>query len=497
MTIQNPIYLRKTYCNPLSIPQCPKGEDGPWNDNMDYTLEPEVDYRSISDPSVLYYDNKWYLYPSYGMAYVSDDFVSWKHIPMTPYNLRYSPSVTPYKDKFLLTGHSHGLYISDSPTGPFDYLGEFMFPDGRTYTLKNGAESQPIDSALFTDDDGRVYIYFFDMRMNDEKGVLVCQTYGVELDGDDPRKFCTEPVLIHEFNGDNWWERDGAENQNPDFGWIEGQWMLKHNGRYYMIYSSANTSCKSYCMAAYYSDEGPLTGFVCQKHNPITSHTHGLISGAGHGSIVHGPDNSLWAFYTITHGAVHPFERRIGMDPIGVDENGELYCPGITSTPQFGMGETENYLTDGDAGLLPLTFAHRHHIKSTSSAPGRSTLYAFDESSITWWQPAEDDKEPALYVDLEATYVCEASRIMWRDINLDYKKGIVPGAYRYVIEGREGVGEGEWTTILDMSENTGDFNVDYRTFKPVVCREIRLRILGWPEGITPAVESFTIFGKKA
>ena len=27
-------------------------------------------YRSISDPTVFYHDNKWYLYPSYGMAWV-------------------------------------------------------------------------------------------------------------------------------------------------------------------------------------------------------------------------------------------------------------------------------------------------------------------------------------------------------------------------------------------------------------------------------------------
>jgi hypothetical protein len=184
------------------------------------------------------------------------------------------------------------------------------------------------------------------------------------------------------------------------------------------------------------------------------------------------------------------------MDPIGIDSNGELYCPGVTDTPQFGMGETENYLTDGSAGLLPLTFAHRHHIKSTSAAPGRGAVYAFDESLLTWWQPAEDDTEPALYVDLEATYVCEASRIMWRDINLDYKNGVVPGAYQYVIEGRKCVGEGEWETILDMSKNTEDFNIDYRSFPPVVSREICLRIVGCPNGITPAVTSFTIFGLK-
>lgn len=493
MSMEKPIYKKKTYCNPISMPNCPQGYDGTWEDNMEYTMEKRVDYRSISDPSVLFYDNKWYLYPSYDMAYVSEDFATWKYTAVTPSKMGYSPSVIPHRGKFLMTSHSHGLYISDSPTGPFEFLGDFQFADKSPYKLLNGTLCQPIDSALFRDDDGKIYLYFFDMKEKD--GGIVCQTYGVELDGDNPVRFCTEPYLIHEFNGENPWERYGQYNQNTKFGWVEGQWMVKHNGRYYMIYSSPGTMYKSYCMAAYYSDEGPLTGFVCQKNNPITLSHAPLVNGAGHGCIEHGPDNSLWAFYTVAVSCAHPFERRIGMDAVYVDENGELYCPKITDTPQFAYGEAEDS-KDNQTGLLPLTFIQRHHIKATSCAPGRHTMYAFDESLLSWWQPDSDDKEPAIYVDIEADYVCEASRIIWRDINLDYENGIVPGPYKYVIEGRKTVGDGEWETILDMSENTEDYNIDYRTFKPVVCRELRLRIVGWPQGITPAVVSFTVFGTK-
>lgn len=495
MSLEKPIYEKMTYCNPISLPCCPKGEDNGWK-VMEYTNEPPQDYRSIADPSVLYYDNKWYLYPSYGMAFVSEDFVTWKHVRTNPYNLKYSPSVIPHRGKFLLTGHSQGLYIGETPTGPFDYVGEFITADGKVYTPHDGAPIQPLDSALFQDDDGKIYLYWFDMRFDKEMNVPVCQTWGVELDGDKPNHFCTEPYLIHEFNGENYWERDGQYNQDTKFGWVEGQWMFKHNGRYYMIYSSPGTTYKSYCMAAYYSDEGPLTGFVCQKNNPVTEHRQGLVSGAGHGSIAHGPNGSIWAFYTVTMGGTHPFERRIGMDPIGIDENGELYCPNISDTPHLGVLDEDFELGNNSAGLLPLTFIHRHHIKSSSCAPGRSTMYAFDESMFSWWQPASDDKEPTIYVDLESQYVCEASRIIWRDINMDYANGVLPGPYKYIIEGREKLGEGEFTTILDMSCNDEDYNIDYRTFKPAVCREIRLKILEWPKGITPAVISFTVFGTR-
>ena len=126
MSLENPIYKKRTYCNPMSLPNCPQGDDGAWLDTMDYTNEPETDYRSISDPSVMFYDNKWYLYPSYDMAYVSEDFVTWKYNSVTPKKMGYSPSVIPHRGKFLMTSHSHGLYISDSPVGPFEFLGNFL-----------------------------------------------------------------------------------------------------------------------------------------------------------------------------------------------------------------------------------------------------------------------------------------------------------------------------------------------------------------------------------
>lgn len=486
MSFENPIYLKKTFCNPMSMPQCPKGEDEGWS-AMEYTGEKEQDYRSISDPSVLYYDNKWYLYPSYGMSFVSEDFVNWKHVRSTPYNMKYSPSVIPHRGKFLMSSHSNGLYIGETPTGPFEYLGDFIMPDG--------TEVKPLDSALFRDDDGRIYVYYFDMTEPDEKGFFTPMSMGVELDGDNPRCFVSEPCIINKFDENNWWEHNGADNQDSKFGWIEGQWMLKHNGRYYMIYSAPGTQFRSYCMAAYYSDEGPLSGFICQKNNPVTEHRHGLVSGAGHGSIAHGPDNSLWAFYTVTNGAVHPFERRIGMDRVYVNSEGELYSK-VTDTPQFGFGFEENS-QNTDTGLKPLTFMHRHHVKSSSAAESRGSIYAFDESTLTWWQPLAEDKEPTLYVDVGAEYICEASRIMWRDVNMNYGKGILPGSYKYVIEGRLRVGEGEWTTLLDMTYNSEDYNIDYRSFPPVIARELRLRITGWPKGITPGVVSFTVFGTRA
>ena len=67
-----------TYANPLSIPSIPRGSDHVGNG---FSGLPHPDYRSISDPSVMLHDGRWYLYPSYGMTWVSEDFVHWDYVP--------------------------------------------------------------------------------------------------------------------------------------------------------------------------------------------------------------------------------------------------------------------------------------------------------------------------------------------------------------------------------------------------------------------------------
>ena len=115
----------KTYCNPLSIPDVPSGR---WLDTDLTRRDPRdfKDYRSISDPSVVYHDGKWILYPSYSVAYVTEDFVNWEHVDIGVPHMRYSPAVACFRGKWYLAGHSMSeLYVADSPTGPFTLCGHF------------------------------------------------------------------------------------------------------------------------------------------------------------------------------------------------------------------------------------------------------------------------------------------------------------------------------------------------------------------------------------
>jgi hypothetical protein len=56
---------------------------------------------------------------------------------------------------------------------------------------------------------------------------------------------------------------------------------------------------------------------------------------------------------------------------------------------------------------------------------------------------------------------------------------------------------GPWVTVLDRSQSTEDFLIDYRECLPTPGSAARLVILGAPKGITPGVAEFTVFGETA
>ena len=489
---------KHTYCNPMSLPDIPRGKDDwyPFERGMfSHENKPDsvkcADYRSISDPTVFYCDGKWYLYPSYGMAWVTSDFENWKHVRTEPYCPKYSPCITRWKDKFLLTAWYSPLYVSDSPLGVFRELGEFEMPDGKRFT--------PCDPCIFADDDGRIYLYAFDWKGGSEPVTMIV---GYELDRENPCKVIKGPVTIVTMDPENKpWERQGAHSQNTRFGWIEGPHLLKYRGRYYMIYASPDTCHPNYCMSVYYSDESPVSGFQSQKRNPLAiAPRGGIVSSAGHGSVEIGPDDSLWIFYTIATPFAHRYERRIGMDRVAIDENGELYMPcGVTDTPQYspvcdrvkGLNfSAPDSREKFDAGLKSLTGWVRPEV--TSFSPGREGVYATDENVFSFWQPADDDSAPVIECDLSGKFLVGAVRLFWRDVNLDYKNGKKPAPVRYIFEG---ICEGRSFVLVDASAEGEELNVDYKTFDMTLCEKVRLKIFPRKNGLKVGLIDFAAFGR--
>lgn len=117
----------KTYCNPLPIPNYPVGRqarsivNGEQLDGNHWLLGCADQYRELADPSVLWHDYKWYLYPSCDMAWVSeDDGGTWQHYPLNIRDIGYAPTVVKHDGRFLLLACGSQLYSSPSPLGPFE-----------------------------------------------------------------------------------------------------------------------------------------------------------------------------------------------------------------------------------------------------------------------------------------------------------------------------------------------------------------------------------------
>lgn len=463
--------------NPLSLPDYPVGRLArdlpPGKPNQPSGLwlaETTQQYRELADPTALWHEGKWYLYPSVDMAWVSaDEGRTWQHHPLNVRDLGYAPTVVHHRGRFLLLASGSDLYAGPTPLGPFEPLGKLAVP------ALPGIPSQ-IDPMLFSDDDGRLYYYW---GCTPNSGI-----WGVELDPENPTRPITEPKELIPFQPDTYaFERVGSSNQNPNTGWMEGAWMIKEGGRYHLTYSAGGTQYRTYAMGAYVSDS-PLGAFVPQKRNPIFRSTEGLITGTGHGCIVRGPGNRLWVFYTVFAGVAHGFERRLALDRAEIDANGEIFVPAATSTPQALPGDTSN------EPWLALNESEPNF--GTSNAPNSSGRFAADNSLTTWWLPAAEDAQPALTAHFSAKAVVHAARVIWRDVGLDTTSGKNPGPFRYRIEAE--TAPGVWTTIIDRSESTEDFLVDTRECAPTSATRARLLILGHPPGIQPAVAEFTLFG---
>lgn len=462
--------LELTYCNPTPLPDYPIGRNCYKADN-----HYKCDYRETADPTVIYEDGKWYLYPSCGMAYVSEDFVTWKHVRIEPYDCGYAPTVVKHKGIFYLLASSSELYSSDNPLGPFKSLGYLRDPDGEKVLVD--------DPMIFSDDDGRLYLY-------SGCGGRIC---GVELDSDNPTQLLSPIKVMFEMDTLNHpWERIGDWNQDDTYSWVEGSWMYKRDGRYYLTYSAPGTEWVTYAMGAYIGDS-PLGPWKYMDSSPFLIKRDGIVKGTGHGSIVDGPNNTAWVFYTCCMCYAGEFERRIGYDPIGFLPDGTIMPVKASEIPQFAPGILDTPELFNDAGFVPLTQHSR--CAESSASPGRDGLYAIDDSMITWWQPSPDDKEPTLTVKIcEDGLPIHSARIIWRDVGLSLEKNVMAGPFRYRVDAQNL--DGNWITVLDKSDNGVDMNIDYNILTPMTAKAVRLVILGKPEGIEPGVTNFTVFGSR-
>jgi hypothetical protein len=466
----------KRYVNPLSI----------------------EDSRSVADPTVLPFQGKYYLFLSGGIVWVSADLVTWRHEHVTmPSGQRTpsAPNVFEYKGWVYLSGNNTGFFKAPNPLGPWTYIGDIKDASGKSMRL--------FDPMTFVDTDGHVYMYY--------SGMHVDGIWGVELDGNDLTHFRGAPVKLIKFDPLHKWERYGDNNEGTHVSWLEAPWMTKHKGKYYLQYSAPGTEWKTYSVGVYTSTS-PLGGFVCAPRNPMLVHHNGLINGTGHHTVVEGPDGKLWAFYTILFRNWSSFDRRVGMDPVDFDSQGNIYVDGPSEEPRAVLNPT------APSQSIAVSI-NRYTYAASSAAPGRDPQYAFDSNVRTWWEPAEGDAKPWLMLDLGSRnpddpnqeFLIDSARVIFDaaphrpasgEIHVEGHDrrwfGEPPGApspYRYRLE--TSLDGKEFRTVVDRTANEHAATIEFDDFRPVRCRFVRLTVPGIPAEAPLAVLEFTVFGKSA
>jgi len=478
---QNPeIGKAARYCNPLPMVIGPGG-------------------NASGDVTVIKEGSKYYMFCTGGGAWISDDMLNWtfqrvEHVPV-------APDVIKYNGSFYMCGNDGPLYKADNPLGPYESLGDWKnTPDVA------GGWNGAFDMEIFIDDDNTPYLYY--------PGRGVSGIFVVKLDPEDLTKFSGPVKHLFGFNNSHIWERYGEMNEYPDVAWVEGPWMQKYKGTYYLEYSASGTQWKTYA-EGYYTSKSPMGPFTYAPNNPLLRKTEGLVTGPAHGSIVEGPDGQLWQFYTIVLSNP-PGGRRIGMDRVVFDKNGNMSVE-VTDTPQWAPG----VITDpekGNSGSLPVTINKLNAMNSLSKAssqqPGRDAAYAADNSSGTWWEPLPTDTLPSLTIELSPATEFDVVQLFTIDgLRLMFNGGRrmfgrppstpapatetggkpVTDAYQYKLEVSM---DGEtYNTVLDQTQNKIQRNTIFEEIRPVQCRFVRLTMTNWPRTTPLGIIELTVFGK--
>lgn len=291
---------------------------------------------NIGDPYILKDGGRYYLYatslPDGFYVWQSDDLINWS-APSVCYRRQpqsfgsrdfWAPEVYRFGDEYRMYYTAQwkkfedeelriGLAVAASPLGPFEEVsGEPLFDPG--YGV--------LDAHVFTDGDGKCYLYYSRAGHNHfVDGAQESDIYVAPLSGDG-RSLSGEGVCI--LRPDQEWERRDGMNQY----WNEGPFVLKHEGKYHLMYSANFFAGKHYGVGCAVSDS-PMGPFVKYPENPILAAT-AEVSGPGHNSVVEGSDGGLLCVYHAHTDPMRPSgNRQLYIDPLRF-ENGRIRILGPT-----------------------------------------------------------------------------------------------------------------------------------------------------------------------
>jgi xylan 1,4-beta-xylosidase len=416
--------------------------------NLEYRFMPDsLSWRQAADPLVVLHGDTYYLFASRSGGYWhSPNLRDWTHVVPTGLPLEaYAPAVLALDGRLYYTAHrTKELFTTDDPK--------------RGAWRKVADIGEYADPAFLLDDDRRVYLYY--------GSALNGGISAVELDPASGFRVVRGPVRLFGANHAEYgWERSGAEHLGaPNMAegfriapYIEGAWMTKHGGTYYLQYAAPGTVWATYGDGVYTS-RSPMEGFTYQPYSPFSYKPGGFLGGAGHSGTFRDRDGRWWRITTMVIAVKHKFERRLGIFPADFDADGVLRSnTWLGDYPQLVPGLARSPIEDNLAGWMLLSGGKR--TSASSSLPGRAPALAVDEDARTWWSAATGNAGEWFAVDLGRAARVAAVQVNFaeQDTRARMRDGATP--HRYRLEGSaDGV---RWATLLDRGRNEREVPHDY------------------------------------
>lgn len=364
--------------------------------NLSYRFQPDLpSRREAADPSLILFKGKYYLFASKSGGYwCSDNLSDWSFIT-TPYLPLedYAPTALVMNDAAYFMALDRRIYKSTDPSS------------GHWEVVKDSLDIYAGDPCLFLDDDGRLYLYH---GLTNSKPIR-----GIELDkntfniiGEEKSLMSTNPSLYG-------WERTGNYNTENKRPFLEGAWMTKHGGKYYLQYASPGTQYKSYSDGLYIG-ESPLGPFKIADNNPFSYKPEGFICSAGHSSTFQDKYGNYWHAVTMLIGIKHRFERRIGLFPAFFDKDHTFYTyTGFGdfphALPNKKMTSPEDYQPTG------MLLSYNKPIEASSTLTGHPKENANNENIQDYWSAETGNAGEWLMIDLQSNCKVNSLQINFYD----------------------------------------------------------------------------------
>ena len=275
----------------------------------------------------------------------------------------YAPELYKVGDKYYLyysaveasTGHRRNSVVwADHPLGPFEPIVTDTVDGLHNPLFKYDEESAVLDSTLFIDDDGEMFMYYSWSRSGQS-------VWGVKLTSPYQADWSTRKLIVEAGTIDNEssekvleWEYAYRDGYGPI---AEGPFMLKSKGKYYITYS-VNGCWNKYYDVCYSVSDSPLGLFVkpyeegqyysnlllgvpCsnKEGDKVFDQWAGFASGTGHHCFFNIGDQIMIGYHAHKNRDFNSSSsgwvaRYFAMDPVYFLEDGTPFVNGPSWSPQ-------------------------------------------------------------------------------------------------------------------------------------------------------------------